>query len=545
MSTHGVRALAFHHEKGYQAQRELALKFAGEDGRIATMEDIVHARLHASLEDFVWTRVIITGSHVFVGWNGAAPTLVFAHGVGPQPMLRGNESIISKEEFAALIAGEYGEVESIDLRAYCNKSKHKHASNRYTYEVAREDPIIRAFFGSQVDAFLDHYHKLTQDWLEEASLESKSDAVLLINRIYPLYEGYSSGGKSFGHIPAGYARAHPLTIDAHGLYTSYDNKQVHLAAGIDFSASTNSGIDDLGGPAYYIVGIRGKEPVVDIVPEFRVVTGRMKELWPQFVQPLDEVSHDPYVGIKPDGSRERPYYILNRWHTKPVATGRIQENGTASEVPEYRIKSAVRIEAPPTVTFKKAPYNPQEGFPYTGMWDALKAAMPSGANAIACGSSCHFGGSIEASVSYWHIELDEEPFRILMKCGKDFFSQYNDHRRTTHQPHLLVEEAELLGKKLGWRIPDEVYQSTLGRRHDYPVLSLLIANAPPGTNAMWIKRESVGYQEKAGRNVMYVSVYYYKARFADKAFRPFTELRSDFDWILDRRAQAGLLNTEL
>ena len=541
MLKHTVRALAFHHEKGYEAQRELALKFAGTEGRIATMDDIVHARLHSDINDFVWTRVMITGSYAFAGWNKSAPMLVFAHGVGPHPTKVGDRGYrISQQDFKALLDGKFGEVASVDLRSYHNESQHKDASNRYTYEVARKDPIIRAFFGRQVDAFLDHYHKLTQDWLKKASHTERKDAVLLINRIYDIYGDYASDRNSFGRIPRGYVNAYPLTLESHGLYTDHKSDK-HIACGIDFSVATNSGIDDLGGSAYYIVGVRGKEPLTEVVPEFRTVVSKIKEKWPTFVQPLAEVPHDAYVGIKPDGSNARPYYLLSKWGSEPQVTGRIREDGTESTVPEFRIRSSTIIDAPPTVTFTKAPYRADEGYPYTGMWAAVLKAMPEGANAISFAGSCHSCDTIEVDTTFYRVKLDDEPFRILMKCGDRFFTQYGDKDRPTEQPHLLVAEAKELDQKLGLRIPDDVYDMCAGRREQWPILAHLIAKAPESANAMWIEKQWAEYNEKAGKNIAYASVHYYNVMFDGRAFRPFTEIRADFDWQLERRVQANLL----
>jgi hypothetical protein len=568
MQTHPVRALAFHHEKGFEAQRQLALDFAGEGGRIATVEDIVHAQLRSRPQDLVNQRVFITGSYVYCGSRAGKKYLVFAHGNGPEPIKTGQlryfrgsqyDSIreresrpdhpelswgIEPQEFENLLSGKYGPVGVVDLSTYTSKAKRtdKKASNRYTYGEARKDEIIRAVFGKYADAFFAHLHKRQVDWLKG---EPRSARVML-----PMFANFLRIGGEWSiekaYVPEGYAVACPLTLEPGGFYVDKwhpifsrrkkrqrDKKKCYE---MSISTNTNSGIDDLGGPAFFMVGIRDKEPLESVEASFGEVVLEVHKHWPTFVQPLAEVPADPYIGIKPDGSRDRPYYILNRWHTQPEVTGRIKEDGTASNMPEYRIKKVVRIEGPRSVLFKRAPYNFYEGFPYTGMWEALKAAMPKGANAIACGSSCHSGDTIEADVAYWHIEVDPEPFHFLTECGDRLFTQYIDSDRLakTGRPYRLVEDSVELGGGKRVRIPKRVHEALDGGRNMRVLYSHLIAQAPESANAVLLR-------DVLGGETMHVDVGYYRVTLGDQAFRPFSDLRADFDWQLERRAQAGLL----
>lgn len=160
--THSVRALAFHHESGLEAQRKLALAFAGEGGRIATIEDIVHARLASNVLDNPWTHTIITSSKVYHGRNRKGlPLLVFAHGNGP-------EGQANLDTFDQLLSGSYGDIAVVDLSKYQNASVRSEgkAGNRYTYEEACKDEIARAFFGRQFDEFLSYHQQQTDLWLD-------------------------------------------------------------------------------------------------------------------------------------------------------------------------------------------------------------------------------------------------------------------------------------------------------------------------------------------------------------------------------------------
>lgn len=522
--THSVRALAFHHEGGYEAQRQLALAFAGEGGRIATVEDIVHARLMSGVHDNPWTHTIITSSRVYYGRSKSGiPLLVFAHGNGPEvPM--------SQEAFEQLIAGVHGDVAIVDMNAYRSTAlrTEKKAGNRYTYEEACRDEIARAFFGRQADEFFAHHQQQTELWLD-GSEDPHETGVLVINRIYNIYDSY---GRS---CPAHGAYSFPLTISSAG-YGMHEGKRVKGIT--EFDASTNSGIDDLIFTPYYVVGVRGSEPLTGFERDFRSLVPEVKRQWPCFVQPIAEVPNDSFVGIKPDGSRERPYYLLSKWGWVPQCTGRIQEDGTHSTVPELRIKKLERVAGPEVVFPDRTGI--RTGYPYPGMWEAVLKALPQGANAVSFGGSCHSGGKVTLTPDYWRIEVDEEPFHILMKCGEDFFTQYHDTRRPTGQPHRRVEKVTELAGKKGWRIPDDV-QRLMGHEDQWSVYSYLMAQAPQDANAMWVENQSVGYQEAVGKNVRHVTVHYLQVELGDVAFRPFTEIRADFDWQIARRAEAGLL----
>lgn len=548
MHTHQVRALAFHHEKGYEAQKTLALDFAGEGGRIATMEDIVHARLHSPYGSFTWWGIFITSSRLYAGTaKDGRQLLAFVHGGGPEPFRIGKlrryagadydrlrdsdadrqELVVEQEDFEALIAGTYGDVSVIDLGTYKSAAVpgEKKARNRYTYDEARRDEIIRAFLGREADAFIDHCHALFEDWHKDAAPEVREQIPMFADFL-SLRSYWESDGKY--NLPVGYARVYPLTIERMGLYER-DGKRESYS--MSLSGATNSGIDDLGGPPYFVVGVRGTEPAASITQCFRTLVNEVKDNWPVFSQPLAEVPNDAYAGIKPDGSREKPYYLLYG------TTTRILEDGTGSQVPEYRITSCDQVKAPPSIIYnQRGDEFGSGGFPYPGLWDEARKAMPEGANAIGLGGVCFSGGTIEANVGYYRIEVEKEPFHVLMKCGGQFFTQYSDAKRPTSQPHRLVASAELLSEEKKHEISAEVARDLVIFGDKEVLLPYLMSCAPEGANAM-----VAGSWWSGGEVSAYVEVSYYKVVLGDVAFRPFTELRADFDWQLDRRIEAKLL----
>ncbi len=572
---HSVRALAFHHEKGYEAQRKLALDFAGKDGRIATVEDIVNARLNSNIKDFAWWGTFITGSALFHGTDkNKNPLLVFTHGNALPPMValsdtkairdfykqfddpgvthRDETPVLEQEEFQKLVDGHYGEVAVVNLNTYKSTAIAMNripgdrttgkASNRYSHEEAKRDEIARAFFGREFDAFLDHYYSLAREWMKDTeSAEMLKTLPLITNRLYSVYESLSSEKR---HAPRGYATMHPLTIERGGLYTSHKGER--YVGEIDFSVATNSGIDDLGGPAFFIVGVRGKKPITEITSDFRMVASDVRVQWPKFVQPLAEVPNDPYVGIKPDGSRKQPYFVPSVWGSAPECTGRVLEDLTEAPMPEYRIKSWKKVDGPTSVIFKsKYPhpkaYKYQHEWAHAEGWKRAVAQMPKGANAISTHGRREGGGTIEVYVSYLYIEVYPEPFAVLTKCGDRLFSQYYSSNGLTHQPYRPTKEAVEL-KKETIEVPEKPLKRASGSgRGKWSIESWIISQAPETANAVLIENHWHWHDEKKHRNCLRVDVTYYKVTYEKRAFRPFTELRADFDWQLKRRAEAGLL----
>jgi len=77
------RAMAFFAEN-YPQAASFALRFAGEGGRLATIPDVIDARIATPTEKGPWTQYIDTDSGEYFGHSkGGNPIIVVAHGVGP------------------------------------------------------------------------------------------------------------------------------------------------------------------------------------------------------------------------------------------------------------------------------------------------------------------------------------------------------------------------------------------------------------------------------------------------------------------------------
>ena len=85
-----ARAMAFFHQDGLPTAWKQATKFAGKDGRLATMPDIVAARLETKPGDPPWETYFTTLTAEYLGLSKQGnKILVVAHGIGPMSTLDG------------------------------------------------------------------------------------------------------------------------------------------------------------------------------------------------------------------------------------------------------------------------------------------------------------------------------------------------------------------------------------------------------------------------------------------------------------------------
>jgi hypothetical protein len=533
MPNHSVRALAFHHERGYAAQRELAISFAGEGGRIATVEDVVNARLSSGIHHNPWTHTIITDSRAYCGYTkSGVPLMVITHGNGPTPIAQSELSFwkrleytnkegegIEQDIFESLLAGDFGDVTIVDLKAYKNASvwREGRGSNRYNFEEASKDEIVRAFFGREVDAFLERHRQANLEWTDGEHATSTNEDALVINRIYPIYKDWDRTS-----VPSGYASAHPLTVECAGFYRDRETKKP-MPSITEFSAVTQGHHEFR--EAFFMVGIRGPEPLVDFAQDFRTVICDVKKHWRDFVEPLADVPADSHLGVGPDGSREKPYYLPSKWGSEPHVSTRICEDGGGSGTPEFRVIKRTIFEEPTSVDFEER--RPSSSiYPYPGLWDAAVRLLPNGANAISFGGASMGGGKCDSQVEYSYVEV--EPFYFLEQCGDQLFTSYAERKRPSGQPYRLVETAEKLKRSCAVNMPQQVSEMCSADYNEWPFYDYLVARAPPGANAALLNRQPL-------------TVEYYHVTLGDLAFRPFSTLRADFDWQLDRRLKAGIL----
>lgn len=178
------RAMAFFSES-YPQAASFAQRFAGEDGRVATIPDVIDARLATSTDKGPWTQYIDTNSAEYFGHSQREnPIIVVAHGVGPLstpeglikaykkvPRERGRRGIggrISQKDFLALEDGKFGEVTIVDFNSYVTNPDREYPFIGSIFASdAEADPLVNARLGPRVIEYLRRHRDESTIWADE------------------------------------------------------------------------------------------------------------------------------------------------------------------------------------------------------------------------------------------------------------------------------------------------------------------------------------------------------------------------------------------
>lgn len=178
-----AHAMAFYHQDGLPAAWKQAMKFAGKGGRLATMPDIVAARLETKPGDLPWETYFTTLSAEYVGTSkNGNRILIVAHGVGPMSTLDGVQKAysweyqdkdrnrrggrITQQEFWDLESGKYGEVSIVDFEAYVRRYQYPFIQTLRSSE-AMTDPVLKARFGMLTEDYVNVHTEAARRWHRE------------------------------------------------------------------------------------------------------------------------------------------------------------------------------------------------------------------------------------------------------------------------------------------------------------------------------------------------------------------------------------------
>jgi hypothetical protein len=186
-----AHAMAFYHQDGLPAAWEQAMKFVGNGGRLATMPDIVAARLETKPEEMPWSTYFttLTAEYYGIGKQGNR-ILIVAHGIGPMSTLDGIRKAysweykdkdrnrrggrITAQEFLDLEAGKFGEVSIIDFDEYCRRYEYPFLQVLRALE-AMTDPVLKARLGPQSEEYIRIHTSAARMWhREQAGLDPKN-----------------------------------------------------------------------------------------------------------------------------------------------------------------------------------------------------------------------------------------------------------------------------------------------------------------------------------------------------------------------------------
>lgn len=178
------KAMAFFNEDFSKAAK-LARKFAGPNGRLATLPDIINARLETSTNSAAWSQYFSTFSAEYCGFSKMGnPLLIVAHGVGPmttpeqavsvydsplKPKLygrSGSEGRITQQEFLDLESGKYGEIATVDLKDYLKRYQYPFIET-LNYQQALTDPLVSARLGVRSREYVTRHFLEAVKWIGE------------------------------------------------------------------------------------------------------------------------------------------------------------------------------------------------------------------------------------------------------------------------------------------------------------------------------------------------------------------------------------------
>lgn len=171
-----INAMQFQGEE-FSETLAFAQLFAGIDGHIATMPEIITARANAPLDSLVWSRYYTTVSSEFFGLSrSGSEIVVVAHGSGPLQNIAGlniayspiygrgqDDGYITPKMLRSLENGDYGEVEIVDFASVQQVYEHSWSRHQFaTMEHAAQDPLLKARCGPDWLAVLEKLHHATR-----------------------------------------------------------------------------------------------------------------------------------------------------------------------------------------------------------------------------------------------------------------------------------------------------------------------------------------------------------------------------------------------
>ena len=191
-------AMAFHDCDDLGAAFRQARAFAGEGGRVATMADIVDARLATTSDEYPWGTYFTGVSTEFYGRSPAGHlVLAVLHGGGPmgdpegavatyaagKPSARHERDPAGRipvERFHRILSGHEGPVEVVDAKAYM--ALYEYPYGLVTADEARRDPLVSARLGgrARADAFVDRMMAENDAMHGEDHRRERRDMVLAV-----------------------------------------------------------------------------------------------------------------------------------------------------------------------------------------------------------------------------------------------------------------------------------------------------------------------------------------------------------------------------
>lgn len=238
-NTSNIERMAFFHPEGLLPAWRSAALFAAEGGRLATLPDIVDARLAGPDRSIAWSRYFTTASAEYHGKTpGGVDVLAVAHGIGPLSTLEGCVAAMAHErrgkrgepdveggridlkDFHRLIDGAFGEVAIVELVPYLKRYRHPFPS--LPASAAIDDPLAAARLGGRerLEAYVARLRAMDDAEQAEKGNAPRPDPRVLrmsedSNRASYSFPVWAEDRRSYDHLPRdleeGLATAHLLS----------------------------------------------------------------------------------------------------------------------------------------------------------------------------------------------------------------------------------------------------------------------------------------------------------------------------------------------
>lgn len=187
-STEPAKAMAFFHADGITAAWKQATRFAGMGGHIATLPEVIEARMAWEPGTSpAWDKYFTTSSAEYFGLTKQGKRIIIiAHGVGPMSTIDGilkaysfqykdrernnRGGRISLKEFADLESGVYGPVTVVDYAAYvhCYEYPFIQVLNRGDCTI---DPLLNARLGKKAYPYIKRHTEIVTKKLVSEGFE--------------------------------------------------------------------------------------------------------------------------------------------------------------------------------------------------------------------------------------------------------------------------------------------------------------------------------------------------------------------------------------
>jgi hypothetical protein len=417
-------AMSFCNLKDFASSFRAAERYAGPDGHLATMTDIIFGRIANNEKSIFWNSYFTTMSAEYYGlYKGEKPTIVVAHGIGPLSTLDGIEAAyragegrsdrpdygqVSQDVFDNLVEGKYGEVKVVDVEelftyynfilglAYKNGKSNLpglYDNGYFTTRALAGDPLYLARVGNSDIAltYLNTHERVAQAYFRE----TKNIHGVLIEDNTPVYaakmdwsyrapyDHYDDVKKWYIRKPAidrlrgkGFAYAHLLSIGQIIGTSLYVTRYDHLT----FDIGTHGWTD-----GYRLMGMRDGSCMN--VKEFRFSQLKAKTPNSAIVNPNGETVPEFASLIE----------VNNKLFTEAPKEGCSADSGTAV----FEVTTAKVLGDPVHINLTS-----ENMFVLRYDLDEVLAVRPDGANAYLCTAFDPRGQWIV--VQFYAIEVSQE-----------------------------------------------------------------------------------------------------------------------------------------